>query len=283
VTSAASFADRDRFERFLSTCVTAAARVGQPELLTRALGARALAAIVEGELERAESIANEILPVAVDMGYALVVYGGIIITIRAHQGRGAEVRPMIQGIADGADAGTATELARVGLFLADAQSRDYGAARAGFEEHARRGFPALDDQVWLTKMCLSAHVCCRLGDRVRARELVELLEPNTELLAATPSVFLFSAASCAGMLSALLDEAEAADRHFARAIALTTAFRAPYLLATAQLEWGRALLQRTPAQADQARPLLAEALAAARRHGYAEIERDTLELLALPS
>jgi serine/threonine protein kinase len=281
VTSAASFADRDRFDRFLATCVAAAARVGQPELLARALGARALAAIVDGELERAESIANEILPLTVDMGYALVVYGSILITVRAHQGRGAEVRPMIEGIAAASDAGTAAELARIGLLLADTQSRDYTAARDGFDEYARMGFPALDDQLWLTKMCVSAHVCCRLGDRVRARELLEILEPNTELLAATPSVFLFSAAACAGMLATLLDESEIADRYFARAIALTTALRAPYLLATAQLEWGRSLLSRAAPQLDQTRTLLTNALATARTRGYGEIERDALELHAL--
>jgi serine/threonine protein kinase/tetratricopeptide (TPR) repeat protein len=278
VTSAASFADRERFERYLGVCAEAAARVGLPELVWRATGARSLEAIVDGDLERAEAIANEILPAAVDMGYALIWYGSIVITVRAQQGRGAEIRPILEGILTSAPGSTAPEVARVGMALADMQAGDAEGARRGFDAEADAGFPALDDQLWLTKICIDAYVCARLGDREHAGRLLELLEPNASLLPASPSVLLFSAAACAGMLAAILDDHDTADRHFSHAIALTTAFRAPYLLASAQLEWARALLQRVDPQVDQARTLLANALAAARTHGYGAIERDALLL-----
>ncbi len=99
------------------------------------------------------------------------------------------------------------------------------------------------------------------------------------MFTATPSVFLFSAASCAGMLATLLGEHDDADRHFAHAIALTSSFGAPYLLASAQLEWARALVHRTDPQVDQAHTLLTNALMTAHVHGYGEIERDVRDML----
>ena len=47
------------------------------------------------------------------MGYALIWYGSIIVTIRAHQGRGGEIRrTMVESLAANSDAGTAAEMAR---------------------------------------------------------------------------------------------------------------------------------------------------------------------------
>jgi hypothetical protein len=88
----------------------------------------------------------------------------------------------------------------------------------------------------------------------------------------------FSTSACAGMLAALLGRDDEADRYFSEAIELTTNFRFPFLIAAAQLEWVRALLERTPAEPDRAQPLLEEALAAARQHGFDGIERDARRL-----
>ena len=246
VTSAVSFADRDRLERYIAMGATAATRVGQPELLFRAMGARALEALVDGKLDHAEAIANELLPI-VDIATALLWYSSIIVTVRIHQGRAAEIRPLLEGVASSSDSVTASELGRVALLLADTIARDLDSARAGFEEEAHRGFPAIDDQLWLTKVCINAHVCSRLGNRDNAQVLLDILEPNTKLLPASPSILLFSAAACAGMLAALLDRPDDADGYFTQAIAITTAFGAPYPLANAQLEWARALMLRARA------------------------------------
>ena len=98
-------------------------------------------------------------------------------------------------------------------------------------------------------------------------------------MAATASVCLFAVATCAGSLAAKLGLDDQADHLFAQALELTTNFGAPYLVASAQLEWGRALLDRTAASPERARQLLTEALDSAKRFGYAEIERVALELL----
>ena len=140
VTSAVSFADRDRLERYIPMCATVAMRVGQPELVWRALGARVLEAMVDGNLDRAETIANQLLPIAVDMGTALIWYGSIIITVRTHQGRAAEIRPLLEGVASTADSLTASEVGRVGLVLADTHR---GRLRRRPQRIRRRGPPRL--------------------------------------------------------------------------------------------------------------------------------------------
>ncbi|HEX5096861.1 MAG TPA: AAA family ATPase [Acidimicrobiia bacterium] len=280
VTSATSFADRERFDRYLDLCTNASARVGQPMLLLRASGAQTLKAVLDGDLDGAEVLANDILAGAAGMSYAFVWYGSIIITIRGHQGRGAEVRQMIAMLAGDSQAGSISETARAGLLIADVQSHDFETARAGFAEQIEQGFSARDDQLWLTHVCINAHACARLEDREQAAPLLALLEPYADLVAATPSLCMFSAPSCAGALAALLGRDEDADRYFARAIEITARLRAPFLLATAQLEWARALTRRGLGATEQAATLVAAALAAAREHGYAEIERDALDLRA---
>jgi hypothetical protein len=187
---------------------------------------------------------------------------------------------MIATVARDAQAGSAGELARVGLLLADTQAREYDEARVGFAEQARQGFAAREDQLWLTHVCMNAHVCARLEDAEQAAVLLDLIRPFTDLIAASPSLCIFSAAACAGMLSAVLGRDEEADRYFERALDLTTAFGAPYFIATAQIEWALALSKRGLASTHQTRSLVAGALATAREHGYAEIEREGLELEA---
>src|SRR5207253_6260928 len=76
----------------VQTCALPISRIGQPDLVLRATGAKALAAMVRGDLAAAEAFANELLPHAAEMGFALLYYGSIVIAVRAHQGRGGEIR-----------------------------------------------------------------------------------------------------------------------------------------------------------------------------------------------
>ena len=232
VTSAASFADRDRLERYLAVCAAAAERVGLSELVWRSMGTHALEAIVNGDLAAAERIANEILPAATDMGYALIWYGSIIITVRAQQGRGPEIRPSLDGIVASAEGTTAAEIGASG----DSSGRPPGGRRRRGARRLRgRGscrVPGARRSAMANEEVHQRVRVLRSGRSRPGRALLEDLAPNAALLPASPSVLLFSAAACAGMLAALLDEHDEADGHFAHAIALTAAFRAPYLLAS---------------------------------------------------
>jgi hypothetical protein len=274
------FADRDRFDRAVEACGVAAARVVDPVLSWRSVGAHSLQAILDGELDRAEVLVTEVLSDTVDVAFALLWYGSMVMTIRGHQGRGAEIRDVIDAVAQGSY-GSASELAKPARTLADLQAGDEDSARRGFAEQARQRFVASDDTLWMTHVCINAHVCARLGERDQAVILRELLEPSLDLIAAGPSVCLFSVASCAGMLSALLGHHDDADRLFALAIDRTTAFGAPYLVATAQLEWAHALVARPAPEPERAGALLTAAMHVAQAHGYGEIERRGLALRAV--
>ena len=46
------------------------------------------------------------------MGFALLYYGSIVIAVRAHQGRGGEIREVIAAVAADSQRGSAAELAR---------------------------------------------------------------------------------------------------------------------------------------------------------------------------
>ena len=279
MTSAISFADRERLDHYLSVCVAASTRVGQPELVWRSMGARALVAIINGDLAAAEALADEILPHATDMGFALLYYGSLVIAVRAQAGRGGEIRELLSAMASDTGGGSAADLARAGLLLAHLQAGDIETARAGLVDQAAHGFAAGDDQLWLTHICIDAHVCVRLGQLEHVETLLHLLEPFTDLVAATPAVCLFSAAACAGALAATLGHHDDADRFFQRAIDLTSTLDAPYLLASAQLEWARALLvARMPPDERRAADLLAPAIETAARYGFGEIEREGASL-----
>jgi DNA-binding SARP family transcriptional activator len=277
ITSAISFADRERMDRYLEICVASSERVGQPALIMRAIGVRALAAVIAGDLETAERLATELLPGATEMGFVLIWYGSILITVRAHQGRGAEVRDMIAAIASDPSSGSAGELARAGLLLADLHAGDESAALEGVREQARAGFPARDDQLWLVQATIMTYVCARVGDVEDAEHLLRLIEPFEEMIAASASVCLFSAACCAGMLADLLGHYADADRLFSQALELGTRLAAPFIVATTQLEWARSLDRRDPSD-PRVVELLESALSLAGRCGFKQIEHEACTL-----
>jgi hypothetical protein len=110
--------------------------------------------------------------------------------------------------------------------------------------------------------------------------LLARLEPITGQFENSGGSAAFSTSTCAGMLAALLGRDDEADRYFAEAIELATAFRYPFMVASAQLEWGRALLDRSPPEARRAAALIHDALVAAIQYGFGGVERDAGELQA---
>jgi class 3 adenylate cyclase len=275
VTTALMAGKRDLFDRAIETCTTAAGRVGQPVLLWRSQLGPFLRATVDADLTSAETLAERFLADGLDCGAAdaIAYYGGMLMSIRFHQGRAAELRPPFeQSFAEYPD----IALFRAVLLAILVEEGDRDAARDGFERE--RPEDASADNFYVTYLSVMAWVCGRLGDRTRAATLLALLEPHTNQLETTSASTQFSTSACAGMLATLLGRDDDADRYFAEAIALATAFRHPFLVASAQLEWGRALLQRTPPDREHAKTLLDDTLATARRYGFGGIERDALAL-----
>jgi DNA-binding SARP family transcriptional activator len=77
------------------------------------------------------------------------------------------------------------------------------------------------DEQWFVSLCLLAETCSRIGDPEPAPVLYELLEPYaTHNAVAVPEMALDSTGRPLGMLAALLERYEDADRHFADAITM---------------------------------------------------------------
>jgi hypothetical protein len=165
------------------------------------------------------------------------------------------------------------------LFLHE-QAGDLDDVRAIYEAEADCAFDRGEHAAELQYLCFVAQACARFNDRDRAEDLLARLEPVSGFIASTSSASWHAVATCCGMLCDMLGRHEDADRHFTGAIAICTGFRAPYLLASAQLEWARVLLQRMTPELERARPLLDDALASARHYGFGGIERDALDLNA---
>jgi class 3 adenylate cyclase/tetratricopeptide (TPR) repeat protein len=279
VTVGFTLGDRELFEGAALTCTTASERVGQPELVWRSRVARFLRAIADGDLARAETLADEHLHHGLAIGVLDVDtgYGGMFLALRWQQGRAAELRDPIQGLV-----AVHPELGvlRAALLVTLLDIGDYDEARAGFEREAETGFTG-DNYFAQTYLSGLSHACARLGDVARAEVLMASLQPYRNQLETTGADSVLSTSACLGMLAALLGRADEADEYFAEAIELANAFSHPFLVASTQLEWARVLLDRATSQRERARPLLDDALTTARRHGFAGIERDSVALLAL--
>src|SRR3569623_679363 len=79
-----------------------------------------------------------------------------------------------------------------------------------------------------------------------------------------------------GLLANVLGRPDQANAHFAKALSIHERLRAPFFIASTQLEWGR-LIQAT--EPDRARGMLASARELAVRHGCGRIERLAAEAL----
>jgi tetratricopeptide (TPR) repeat protein len=144
-------------------------------------------------------------------------------------------------------------------------------AEAALKLATSRGISgAKHDYQLLPAMTSLADVCAFLDDAPLAAELYELLLPYAgQNIVALEGWFCFGSADRAlGVLTTTMQRWEAAERHFAAAIALNTKIGARPWLARTQMAYAHMLLARNgPRDADLARTLLGQALDVARELG----------------
>ena len=278
VTESLGAGHRQAFDRAIDICTATSARVGQPTLLWRSGIGLVMRAIVDGDLDRANELTEQHLSLGLESGQpdTLLLYGALLTTIRYHQGRFPELAELID-LAQTENPGVA--MIRAGKIAMLIAAGDLEQARASFEREALADFGVNDDVLRLSYICFMSHSCARLGDVGHASALLALLQPSANQIETSAATAFFSTSACAGMLAALLGRDEEADSHFADAIELTTGFRFPFLIATAQREWAGVLLARTTPEPDRAKVLLQAALVTARRYGFHSIESDAERLL----
>jgi hypothetical protein len=224
--------------------------------------------LLEGRLAEAERLVDDAMGIGRVRESRLVRYmheHAQLVAIRWSQGRLGEVRSSMQvhgelypGITRWRDALLAAEVG------------DERAAQAELDRHGRNGFADLPrDGLWILHLSALAQACVLVRDKVRAAMLYELLEPYADRTAISVSTMPFGpVAMRLGMLAALLEWWDVAERHFTLAATRCDDLGARPASAMVQIEHARMLLARGAA-GDAGR---AAALVAGARSTCAELD-----------
>src|ERR671923_301802 len=232
-------------------------RIGQPFYRWHGVCLQVIRAELDGRLADAERLADEALRIARlrHSEYAAYMYKyAQMVAIRWAQGRLDEYWPEI------ADHGERyLWVARWREALAAAERGDRSAAEAEIARHAGRGFADIPrDLFWLIRLCSLAEACVVAEDHARARILYELLLPHPDRNAVPYTLQPFGPVALRlGMLAAMLERWDDAERHFETALARCELLGARAIRARVLLEYARALVAR--GDAGPAAAMLAEA------------------------
>jgi eukaryotic-like serine/threonine-protein kinase len=226
-------------------------RIRQPFYQWHIASMRAMRALLDGRLDEAERLARRTLDAglrpSVHMTY--MYEHALMIAIRWQQGRLGEWRERVRAHGD-----QYPSVARWRDALTAAELADERVARSEVERHARSGFGDLPrDGLWILHLCALAEACVLIGDQQRAGQLYDLLLPYVERNAVSLSTVPFGPVALRlGMLAALLERWQEAERHFEVAMERCGRLGARAVTARVLYERSRMLLARDEG-GDQAR------------------------------
>jgi len=232
---------RRAFEADLSALAEDSERLQHGVLRAMATSWRALLALLDGDLDRAEEMANEVMVNAGDDPNFQLGWIVHLCTVRAEQRRLDELLPLLEQVA--ADHG---DLFAVRALVA------WTFAAAGQLDRAKEIVSTdLDDGLgrlgtdWLRPAALGflAPVIVLLDDQWCARRMLEFLEPYAGqlLIAGSGTTVVGSADRFRGMLFAACGDVDTAIACFADAVALETSVGATTMSAHTCLDWAGVL------------------------------------------
>jgi DNA-binding CsgD family transcriptional regulator/tetratricopeptide (TPR) repeat protein len=260
--------DLDSARSEVAALLAMAERTAQPFMNHVAEHYRSAIALCDGDLGAAEQSAGR----SRDWGLLLTgrdasaIYGIQMFGVRREQGRLAELAPAVRVLAGQVDRqgpwrpGLVAVLAELGM------EREARRELAGIAAEGIDGFRV---SLWLGTLAYLADASTALGDETMAA----IVYPELEGLAGSPVVIghmvaCYGAADrYLGMLAATLGEAEEAERHFGRAMALNKRMGMSTWVAHTAYEHGRFLLGRGRPSRERAEALLGEAAGLAERIG----------------
>jgi AAA ATPase domain len=236
--------DRWGMEAETRAMTAIAERLRQPFYRWHTVYLRTLGATLDGRFADAERLAREALELGRLRRSLYPAYAfryAQMLAIRWAQGRLRELWPEIR------DHGERFPwIPRWRDALAAAELGDEEAARREVERHAVRGFAELPrDGLWILHLCSIAEACVLACDERRALQLYELLLPHAgdNAVAYTQQPF-GPVALRLGMLAAMLERWQDADRHFATALDCCEHLCARAIRARVLLEHASALAAR---------------------------------------
>ena len=245
--------------------------VGQPLLSWMALSLKIVRSFVAARFDETEALSHEALELGTAVGVpeASAVFGGQLVGIRYEQGRMDELLGMMTRAAERPGA---VPFTRASLAVALCELDRPGEARPIVDELTADGFQALFryDEIWVFGML--AHVCAALNDADIAAAVYERLKPQAGRANPTWTVGGGLHDEALGILATTLGRYDVAEGHFEEAARLAGRLAAPAWLARTHLDWARMLTRRAaPGDAERARELAAQALAAAEELGMARV------------
>jgi eukaryotic-like serine/threonine-protein kinase len=273
-------------DREIDSCAALAVELRQPVYLWQVAVFRAMRALLAGQVERAEGLAQQALALG-QRGHeeaAQSFFAAQMANLFWMQGRLAAIEPLVVSVV-----GKEPRIAagRAGLAFLYGELGRTALARAEFDLLARDDFASVPrDGTWIDAMYILSLVCVFLDDDRRAAALYELLRPYAERNATVSGgVVCFGPVSLAlGALAATMKRWDDAERWLAAAADRATVMGArPYRV----LAWIHQAAWRARRDAgtdvDDARELVQRALAEAAElaaDGLADKARLLLESLA---
>lgn len=277
---AARAGDIDQEDRCLSLMQTQAEAIKQPVVVWNLRVREAVRALVGGDPDEAERLANEALEVGAASGQpdAGSMFTSQVLGVHFERGTAGTLIPLIQQAA--AD-NPGVPTFRAALSLAFTEDDRLDEAAAALDEFGNAGYDLPLDLAWLTGMLCYAGGAVQCRHRGVARALLERLTPWADQLDHTSTVSLGPVSHYLGGLSAVLGRYQEADAFFRRATELTTRIGARFFLARAQLEWGSMMAERGErGDAERAGELLNAALSSAAERGYEVVRSRAARALA---
>ncbi len=256
-------------------------RLRQPTLTWMTLFKESGMALMAGDPERAEEMANAAVSVGTESGQpdAFTVFGSQVMFARMEQGRLGELVGLVdQAVTDN----PGLPAFRAILAATHLDAGNHATALAILDRGATDGFASLPlDFVWLIGMTGYALVATELGAAVPAQRLYDLLAPHRGQIPFIGTLGYFPTSWSLGGLATVLGRYDEAEAHFAEAAELTSRGAMRFYAAANQLAWGRMLAERG-GQADhrRGRSLLEQARSVAGECGYALVEHRAGEALA---
>jgi class 3 adenylate cyclase len=271
----------DRAEEAGLRCSSLADDLGQPTLRWFNGVSAAGMALLHGDLQRAEELAESALQLGLACGQAdaPMVWGAQHFSIRSYQGRADEVVELLE---QGVEANPRIPAFRAGLAVTYCWLGRTAEATVILDQAAQDGFDHVpQDGARTSALALYTDAAFQADAREAASILYALVEPWADQVVWNAASSYGHARMYLGMLASMLGWDERADQFFAAAAEFHERKGMLLWAARGRLAWAEALARR--GVADRAVAEAARALALAREHGYAGIGRRAAALMQVGS
>jgi len=253
---------------------------GQPMLQWVTAYAQGWQRILEGDLEGAELQANQALELGAATGQpdAMSIYGGQLVDLRWHQGRDGELVELIEQLVEATPDIDSFRSALARIYADIGRTED---ARALLRREAAVRFAHPFDPLAATTIVMWAEVAIQTRDVDAAKILLDRLASFADQVVCNGVDIFGSLDHYRGALWGVLGRFDEAERLLLRGSAVHEALGAPFFEARSHLELARVASERTvPGGCADAARRAGLALATARKHGFATVERRAAKLAA---